>query len=184
MGADTNTATALWGTTPLTIAARFGHSEIVKLLLKAHASVNIKSKDDNTALILAARFGHTKTVQILLCFGADTTLKDAHGETALEAALSIGNQEIIQLLSRNPIKRRCIVEIRKNARVLSLLQGPEPEDSPISKLPPELLAKMVSETNDQAFDNRTRYDIAYKFFKRPSKNCIEDEEKYVVGLSL
>ncbi|PNP57854.1 hypothetical protein THARTR1_02012 [Trichoderma harzianum] len=76
-------------TTPLSIAARRGHTVIVQLLLANGAD----GKDK--ALGLAAREGHTATVQLLLANGADG--KD---EALKEAALS-GHPDIVQLLLAN-----------------------------------------------------------------------------------
>jgi ankyrin repeat protein len=58
LGADVNLAAAD-GATPLLIASRNGHTEIVKLLLESGADVNLAVADGATPLIIASRNGYT-----------------------------------------------------------------------------------------------------------------------------
>jgi ankyrin repeat protein len=51
--------------TPLMIASRNGHLEVVKLLVKAGASVRVKLSDGRTALSLAAGKGHADIAALL-----------------------------------------------------------------------------------------------------------------------
>ena len=49
-GADINATDSIFGVTPLSSAALFGHTEIVELLIKKGADVNVKNRDGGTAL--------------------------------------------------------------------------------------------------------------------------------------
>ena len=53
------------GNTPLILAARFGHDEVVTALLIAKADVKTKNDEGKTALMLAAEGGHDETVRAL-----------------------------------------------------------------------------------------------------------------------
>jgi ankyrin repeat protein len=60
-GADVNAFDKLGyaGYSPLVTAARFGHTDIVKILLE-HGS-----EDTNRAIVIAGRYGHDEIVKIL-----------------------------------------------------------------------------------------------------------------------
>jgi ankyrin repeat protein len=53
------------GNTPLIEAARFGHDEVVSVLLLAHADPSLKNDEGKTALMLAAEGRHDETVRVL-----------------------------------------------------------------------------------------------------------------------
>lgn len=92
--------TQLW--TPLWLAARNGHSEIVKILLNHGAAETIAavSNEGKTALWIASRYGHTDIVQELLSRGAEETIaiKSVDGDTALWMASHHGHTDIVKLL--------------------------------------------------------------------------------------
>jgi uncharacterized protein len=58
------------GNTPLILAARLGHDEVVTALLIAKADVKQKNDEGKTALILASESGHDETVRALTQAGA------------------------------------------------------------------------------------------------------------------
>ncbi len=74
------------GETPLHQAADRGHTEVVKILLKAGAKVNAKENRGNTPLHSAVSGGHAETVKILLVSGANVNAKTEYGRTPLHAA--------------------------------------------------------------------------------------------------
>ena len=109
------------GSTALTQAAYFGHSEVVEVLAKGTVGADgcgaaeaggetrvspdeasYVNREENlakqTALILAARRGHLQTVQALLRREADVHPKDKNGLTALMWACKRGHDSIIPLL--------------------------------------------------------------------------------------
>jgi ankyrin repeat protein len=53
------------GNTPLIEAARFGHDEVVSVLLLARADPTLKNDQGKTALMLAAEGRHDETVRVL-----------------------------------------------------------------------------------------------------------------------
>ena len=54
--------------TPLLLAVRNSHTDIVTLLLNSGASTEAMDKDNNTPLLAAARSGHTDIVTLLHLF--------------------------------------------------------------------------------------------------------------------
>lgn len=90
---------------PLHLAAYYGHTESVRVLLK-HKDININAKgvkysdgiDESTPVYIAAAMGHTEIVKLLLDAGADTTIRDKQGRTPYEAALKREHPEAAALL--------------------------------------------------------------------------------------
>jgi ankyrin repeat protein len=86
----------------LLIAADYGHTEIVALLLKAGASVDAIDKNKKTPLYLAAQNGHAKVVVQLLRAGATINSSDAppllvaarRGHTAIVVQLLIAGAAV------------------------------------------------------------------------------------------
>jgi FOG: Ankyrin repeat len=88
------------GRTPLSWAAEYGHTEVVKTLL-SDGRVDPDRQDNNgqTPLSWAARKGHTEVVKCLLGDGrVDPDRQDNHGTTPLDCASSHGHMEIIKAL--------------------------------------------------------------------------------------
>jgi ankyrin repeat protein len=78
--------------TPLCVAARLGHTSIVKLLLKSKANVHSQCTSGQTALVKAASFGHIDTVLALLAHGAEVPAQ------AIMKAAAAGFRCTVQLL--------------------------------------------------------------------------------------
>lgn len=86
-GASTQDAAS---TTLLHLAAPFGDSEVVRMLLDARADTRAADSDGATALHLAARYGHADVVRVLLGARADIKAADSDGATALHLAACYG----------------------------------------------------------------------------------------------
>uniref|UniRef100_A0A673JDV5 Caskin-2 n=1 Tax=Sinocyclocheilus rhinocerous TaxID=307959 RepID=A0A673JDV5_9TELE len=87
--------------TPLHLAARNGHKDIIRLLLKAGIDINRTTKS-GTALHEAALYGKTEVVQLLLDAGIDVNIRNTYNQTALDIVnqftTSHASKEIKQLL--------------------------------------------------------------------------------------
>ncbi|XP_055510080.1 caskin-2-like isoform X2 [Leucoraja erinacea] len=70
-------------TTPLHLAAKNGHKDIIKLLIKAGIDANRVAKT-GTALHEAALCGKTEVVRLLLDAGIDVSIRNTYSQTALD----------------------------------------------------------------------------------------------------
>jgi ankyrin repeat protein len=83
------------GGTALIHAARGGHLDVLRLLLKKSVNLNeAELTKRRTALMEASVRGHRESVLFLLDQGAEMNLKDFKGQTALGLAVSRGHLEI------------------------------------------------------------------------------------------
>jgi ankyrin repeat protein len=64
------------GFTPLIVASKNGHTDVVKELLSGGANINATETDGRTALMFASSNGHTGVVKELLSGGADQRRQD------------------------------------------------------------------------------------------------------------
>uniref|UniRef100_A0A8D3AW14 Caskin-2-like n=1 Tax=Scophthalmus maximus TaxID=52904 RepID=A0A8D3AW14_SCOMX len=88
-------------TTPLHLAARNGHRDIIRLLLNAGIDIN-KTAKSGTALHEASLYGKTEVVRLLLDAGVDVNIRNTYNQTALDIVnqftTSHASKEIKQLL--------------------------------------------------------------------------------------
>lgn len=85
--------------TPLGVAARHGHLDVVKSLVEAGAAVDNRLEDNFTALIYAAMYGRPQVVDYLLSKGADIHAReDIFGQTALHKAARLGRPGAVDAL--------------------------------------------------------------------------------------
>uniref|UniRef100_A0A8C6KYZ2 E3 ubiquitin-protein ligase MIB2 n=1 Tax=Nothobranchius furzeri TaxID=105023 RepID=A0A8C6KYZ2_NOTFU len=104
------------GKTALQVAAHQGHMEVVKALLQANSSVEVKDEDGDTALHYTA-FGEVKRFKLILVFnyecsaankGANINLlnnsmcTDSYGDTPLHDAIAKDFRNIIEILVAVP----------------------------------------------------------------------------------
>ncbi|KAL8867130.1 MAG: hypothetical protein Q9174_005860, partial [Haloplaca sp. 1 TL-2023] len=89
----------LYGVTALSIAAKAGHVESVRCLLRHdNIDVDLAEQDRRTALIHAASLGHSIIVDELLASGASPATKDQEGGTALLRAIDHGQTLVAEIL--------------------------------------------------------------------------------------
>jgi ankyrin repeat protein len=88
------------GWSPLHLAAHYGHSAIVELLLHNNAPVDLRSTNQmaNTALHAALAGRRAEVVKILLDAGADVDAKQHGGWTPLHSAAANGDRAMVDLL--------------------------------------------------------------------------------------
>ncbi len=89
------------GNTPLHYGAGLGWTEIVRLLVKCRARVNLSNNELDTPLHWAALGGHAESLTILISGGARIDSRSKSGETPLHLAVDKGHMEAVRLLVEN-----------------------------------------------------------------------------------
>ena len=72
--------------------------EIVQLLIKHKADLNVKNSYSNTPLHLAAIAGHHEIIEILMQNGANSEITDKKGLTPIHLAVSFKSIEVLKVL--------------------------------------------------------------------------------------
>ncbi|KAG5655319.1 hypothetical protein KAF25_010471 [Fusarium avenaceum] len=86
------------GTTALSMAAKFGYTDVMTIVLNRGAELG-GSQGAAIPHLEAARYGQTDAVSILLEYGADINGKSSNGRTALHEAVSGGHDTTLTLLN-------------------------------------------------------------------------------------
>ncbi len=89
------------GTRPLTLAAAYGHTDIVRVLLEAGAEVNAEDFTGWTALHAGSFAGDVETVSLLLNRGAVSGQDAWFLRSPLKIAEALEHKEIIPLLQKS-----------------------------------------------------------------------------------
>lgn len=84
--------------TPLFVAAKAGHLEVVKFLFNKGAHINIQGKFGSTPLFWAVQNSHLDVAKWLLQCGADTNLKCNNNVTVLGLSAHVNQMGMVRLL--------------------------------------------------------------------------------------
>ena len=85
-------------TTPLMMAANFGHRVAMQILIDSGASVNLACSDGDTALLRACTDGHEQAARMLLQAGASIDHRGAQGQSVLMTACRYGHLSLVRTL--------------------------------------------------------------------------------------
>ena len=100
-GASLKSAVTLHDLTPLHLAARHGHAEVVKVLLENEANVTARDKNGLTPLHTASEYSRAPVVNLLLDAHADCNATNNDGDTALILACRNGSHMVVRRLLSN-----------------------------------------------------------------------------------
>jgi len=87
--------------TPLLHAARYGHNDILQLLIDKNANLNLQNANGETALLVVLTMGFPQTQKILKSLiekGADINLQSNHSITPLIMAAALGDKDLVEIL--------------------------------------------------------------------------------------
>lgn len=86
---------------PLAIAAKYGYTDIAKLLIDRGAQVNNEDQDGHTPLYNASKYGHIEIVKLLLANGANPNIIEYVFGSAIDIADQNGHSEIVSLFIKH-----------------------------------------------------------------------------------
>ncbi|XP_030645695.1 GA-binding protein subunit beta-2a [Chanos chanos] len=114
------------GTSPLHLAAQYGHYSTAEVLLRAGVSRDARTKVDRTPLHMAATEGHTVIVELLIRSGADINAKDMLKMTALHWAAQHGHPKVAELLLKHGADAHALSKFDKTPFDIAVdIQHPE-----------------------------------------------------------
>ncbi|XP_013888238.1 ankyrin repeat domain-containing protein 6b [Austrofundulus limnaeus] len=104
-------AVTKYGRSPLHLAAYKGHTEVVRILLRAGCSLDLQDDGGQTALHRAAVVGHNNIINALIQEGCALDRQDKEGNTALHEVSWHGYNQCVQLL----VKARANIHAKNKA---------------------------------------------------------------------
>lgn len=173
-GKDINTDTVnRYGRSPLVLATRKGHIEVVKVLLDAGANINTAGDRGNTALIYAALYNEVEIAKLLLSNNPDVHVVNKPGKTALEYATQKGHTEIAAMIRVYGYPLHVAAQSGSVSEVKKLLaNGADPNALDDHRTPPLVLAAQSGDiliikellkagANIRGFDKHGRTAVYY-----------------------
>ena len=92
------------GRTALCLAAKYGRTEVVKILLELGADVNIVGPDNRTPIYFAIYSRSIEVVRLLIAAGARLDVQDSVGYSPYNYAVSRSQTGILELLRKEDEK--------------------------------------------------------------------------------
>ncbi|XP_019480818.1 PREDICTED: GA-binding protein subunit beta-2 isoform X4 [Hipposideros armiger] len=134
------------GTSPLHLAAQYGHYSTAEVLLRAGVSRDARTKVDRTPLHMAAADGHAHIVELLVRNGADVNAKDMLKMTALHWATEHHHRDVVELLIKYGADVHALSKFEKSAFDIAL----EKNNAEILVLLQEAMQNQVNANPDRA----------------------------------
>eukprot|EP00240_Pyramimonas_obovata_P000249 CAMPEP_0118927864 /NCGR_PEP_ID=MMETSP1169-20130426/5244_1 /TAXON_ID=36882 /ORGANISM="Pyramimonas obovata, Strain CCMP722" /LENGTH=1671 /DNA_ID=CAMNT_0006869721 /DNA_START=246 /DNA_END=5258 /DNA_ORIENTATION=- len=100
-------------TTPLHLAAKYGHAEVVAVLLSKGANMRLHSKEGETAIEIAVRYGRMNVLELLLQAGCDVEMPNRFGKTSYHTAAQFGQYKALRALM--PYLEHDVTDLRDEA---------------------------------------------------------------------
>ena len=125
-GANLRATTRLGANTPLVLAARNGHADVVKVLLTAGADARSATSTGTTPLMLAAASGNVDAVKALLAAGSDVEAKESSmQQTPLMFAAAFSRVEVMKALIATG------ADVKATTKVVNLAALTSPEEESV-----------------------------------------------------
>lgn len=134
------------GTSPLHLAAQYGHYSTAEVLLRAGVSRDARTKVDRTPLHMAAADGHAHVVELLVRSGADVNAKDMLKMTALHWATEHHHRDVVELLIKYGADVHAFSKFDKSAFDIAL----EKNNTEILVILQEAMQNVVSINTERA----------------------------------
>ena len=95
--------------TPMHLAARYGHTSVVQVILYRVKDKNPSNRNGDTPLHFAARHGHLSITKLIVDSVVDKNPFNSGGDTPLHLAARFGHNDVVQYLideveDKNPVK--------------------------------------------------------------------------------
>uniref|UniRef100_A0A8C9JI16 GA binding protein transcription factor subunit beta 2 n=1 Tax=Panthera tigris altaica TaxID=74533 RepID=A0A8C9JI16_PANTA len=143
------------GTSPLHLAAQYGHYSTAEVLLRAGVSRDARTKVDRTPLHMAAADGHAHIVELLVRNGADVNAKDMLKMTALHWATEHHHRDVVELLIKYGADVHAFSKFDKSEAMQNQVNAHPERANPVTVATPFIftsgevvnLASLVSSTN-------------------------------------
>jgi ankyrin repeat protein len=178
------------GNTPLVIASAYAYDDVVELLIKRGANLELRVEDNETALLYTSHYMHTGTIsEILINNGANLNAKNDSGDTSLIMSCRHGYKKTALLL----IEKGADVNLYNKYGETALICAARNKDLEIvelliSKIGNEELVKQIDRAIDEAAKKRNKdiFELLSKhkhaICKSPEMSELEKEEKELVAL--
>jgi hypothetical protein len=134
------------GITLLSVASRYGWTDVVEMLLQRGAHVDIEDArraffGGTTAFFSACSNGHVDIIKKLFAAGCDVNTRDVHGVTAFWIAVNDGKKELAEML----------IDFGIDVELLPLRTLPSVQDDPV---------KFAADTKHLVAEARPRQAVA------------------------
>lgn len=121
------------------MSACYDRVDIVTLLLKNGATVDLQDSYGNTGLICACSNGAAKTAQLLLEWNADISIVNKNGVTPLITAITNGRVETVAVLIANGVDVKAVDNEGRTMRDLAMARFIQYMDSMHNEGPRQIL---------------------------------------------
>ncbi|CAG2205016.1 ANK [Mytilus edulis] len=140
--------------TPLHIACNSGNADLVELLLKLKAKIDLKNTKVETCLLMVCKSGIIHIAKLLIKCNANVDIEDKLNKTPLSVALKSHNANLINLLQRHNAKDYRIQKKEDEVHKACREGNEEKVACLIKNYPPECLAvdDTVGQAKDQQFN--------------------------------